>query len=151
MTQAQWDTCAAAALAVFERGQACAAASGLVLVDTKYEFGVGPDGSVVLIDEMHTPDSSRYWLAHSYEARHAAGQEPENIDKEFLRLWYRERCDPYKDAEIPAAPDDLVCELSRRYVLLYELITGERFDFEAASAASASDRPGAVAACLAGL
>ena len=96
-----------------------------MLVDTKFEFGLADDGTCVLIDEVLTPDSSRYWLAHSYEARHAAGQEPENIDKEFLRLWYRERCDPYKDEVIPAAPDELVCELSRRYILLYELITGE--------------------------
>ncbi len=64
--------------------------------------------------QIHTPDSSRYWLAHSYDSRHAAGQEPENIDKEFLRLWFRERCDPYKDKVLPEAPKELVCELSKR-------------------------------------
>ncbi len=64
--------------------------------------------------QIHTPDSSRYWLADSYEARHAAGQEPEMIDKEFLRLWFRQRCDPYKDAVLPEAPHELVCELSKR-------------------------------------
>ena len=90
-----------------------------------------------------------YWLAASYEARVAAKQEPENIDKEFLRLWYRERCDPYKDAVIPDAPDDLVCELSRRYILLFELITGQRFDFAAASAKT--DRAAVMAAALAKL
>jgi len=82
-----------------------------------------------------------------YEARFAEGKEPENIDKEFLRLWYRERCDPYKDEVIPKAPDELVCELARRYVLLFELITGTEFDFEAAAADV--DRPAAVAAALA--
>ena len=149
MTQAEWDHCSATALAVFAKGQAVAASRGLILVDTKYEFGVDDDGTILLIDEVQTPDSSRYWLAASYEARVAAKQEPENIDKEFLRLWYRERCDPYKDAVIPDAPDDLVCELSRRYILLFELITGQRFDFAAASAKT--DRAAVMAAALAKL
>ena len=149
MTQAEWDHCSAVALAVFAHGQATAAARGLILVDTKYEFGRADDGEILLIDEVQTPDSSRYWLAASYEARIANKQEPENIDKEFLRLWYRERCDPYKDAVIPDAPDDLVCELSRRYILLYELITGARFDFDAASADV--DRGAAIEAALAAL
>jgi phosphoribosylaminoimidazole-succinocarboxamide synthase len=102
------------------------------LVDTKYEFGVDDEtGEVLLVDEIHTPDSSRYWLEHSYEARFAAKEQPENIDKEFVRLWFKERCDPYKDESLPEAPADLVLELSRRYVLLYELITGESFPFSA--------------------
>jgi len=147
MTQAQWEACSKAALAIFARGQAVALSRGLVLVDTKYEFGLGDDGEILLIDEVHTPDSSRYWLAASYETRFAEGKEPENIDKEFLRLWYRERCDPYKDEVIPKAPDELVCELARRYVLLFELITGTEFDFEAAAADV--DRSAAVAAALA--
>jgi phosphoribosylaminoimidazole-succinocarboxamide synthase len=83
-------------------------------VDTKYEMGRDRQGRIVLVDEVHTPDSSRYWLADSYERRLAAGQEPENVDKEFLRLWFMEHCDPYHDAELPPAPDDLVVELSRR-------------------------------------
>ena len=149
MTQAQWDECRNKALAIFACGQEIAASRGLVLVDTKFEFGLAADGTCVLIDEVLTPDSSRYWLAHSYEARFGAGQEPENIDKEFLRLWYRERCDPYKDEVIPAAPDELVCELSRRYILLFELITGGTFDFAGASADT--DRPAVLEACLAGL
>lgn len=132
MTQAEWDFCAEKALALFRRGQEIAAASGLILVDTKYEFGKNDRAEIILVDEIHTPDSSRYWLAASYEGRFAAGEEPDNIDKEFLRLWYRQRCDPYKDATIPAAPDDLVCELARRYILLFELITGDVFDFDAA-------------------
>ncbi len=127
MTQAQWDAVSSAALALFAFGQAAAASRGLLLVDTKYEFGMDADGNILLIDEIHTPDSSRYWVASTYEARHTAGQEPENIDKEFLRLWFAARCDPYGAAPLPAAPPELVAELSRRYVLLYETITGQRF------------------------
>jgi phosphoribosylaminoimidazole-succinocarboxamide synthase len=127
MTQAQWDAVSSRALALFAFGQAAAAARGLLLVDTKYEFGMDAAGNILLIDEIHTPDSSRYWVASTYEARHGAGQEPENIDKEFLRLWFASRCDPYADKVLPSAPPELVSELSRRYVLLYETITGQRF------------------------
>jgi phosphoribosylaminoimidazole-succinocarboxamide synthase len=129
MTSADWEYCRDAALALFAFGQQKAAEHGLILVDTKYEMGRDADGRILLIDEIHTPDSSRYWLADSYEARLAAGMEPENVDKEFLRLWFTEHCDPYHDAELPDAPDDLVVELSRRYVYLYEKITGQRFAF----------------------
>ena len=150
-----------------------AAANGLLLVDTKYEFGVDAAGQarcgrrapsaaleepqpaggapgaelqnsyamslcfltqaprlllqIRLLDEVHTPDSSRYWVAATYAARHEARQEPENIDKEFLRLWFAERCDPYSAAPLPAAPPELVAELSRRYILLYQTITGRAF------------------------
>lgn len=128
MTQAEWDAASSAALALFAFGQATAAARGLLLVDTKYEFGLDPrTGAVVLVDEVHTPDSSRYWLADTYEARTAAGQEPQSIDKEFVRLWVRARCDPYKDATIPTPPAALVAELARRYITLYERITGVDF------------------------
>jgi phosphoribosylaminoimidazole-succinocarboxamide synthase len=72
------------------------------------------DGNILVIDELHTPDSSRFWIAATYKQRMAAGEEPDNIDKEFLRRWYIQRCDPYKDAELPPAPPDLVAELSRR-------------------------------------
>jgi phosphoribosylaminoimidazole-succinocarboxamide synthase len=127
MSAAHWEAASAAALALFAFGQEEAARRGLLLVDTKYEFGLDPEGRIVLVDEIHTPDSSRYWVAGTYAARHAAGQEPQNIDKEFLRLWFRDNCDPYNDAVLPAAPAELVEELSRRYVLLYETITGEAF------------------------
>ena len=90
---------------------------------------MGEDGQIKLVDEIHTPDSSRYWIEKTYEERIAAGEEPQNIDKEFLRLWFAKNCDPYNDEELPEAPDDLVVELSARYILLYELITGEKFDF----------------------
>ena len=83
-----------------------------------------------MIDEIHTPDSSRFWLENSYEERFNKGQEPENIDKEFLRLWFVENCDPYRDKVLPKAPNELVIELSRRYMQLYEMITGNKFKAE---------------------
>lgn len=113
-------------LALFVRGQEIAANQGLILVDTKYEFGL--DGDVLtLIDEIHTPDSSRYWYFESYEQRFAKGKEPEYFDKEFLRLWFKEHCDPYKDENLPEAPSELVEEVSRRYIKMYEQITGLAF------------------------
>jgi len=117
------------ALALFARGQEIAERNGLILVDTKYEFGTDTDGRLILIDEIHTPDSSRYWQRDSYEARFAAGEEPEYFDKEFLRLWFRDHCDPYKDATLPPAPAALVEELSRRYIQMYEQITGRKFEY----------------------
>jgi phosphoribosylaminoimidazole-succinocarboxamide synthase len=83
----------------------------------------------VLIDEIHTPDSSRYWQRDSYETRFAAGEEPQYFDKEFLRLWFRDHSDPYADAALPEAPADLVAELSRRYIQMYEQITGKSFAY----------------------
>ena len=115
------------ALRLFARGQDVAARNGLILVDTKYEFGIDPDGALVLIDEIHTPDSSRYWQLGSYTARFASGEEPEYFDKEFLRLWFRDHCDPYRDATLPPAPPELVDELSRRYISMFAQITGTKF------------------------
>lgn len=129
MTQNDWDEASNIALQLFEFGQIKASENGLILVDTKYEMGKDKDGNIVLVDEIHTPDSSRYWLADSYEERFNRGQEPQNIDKEFLRLWFVDNCDPYNDKELPSAPDDLVIELSQRYILLYEMITGNKFNF----------------------
>lgn len=117
----------ATALALFVRGQEIAARHGLVLVDTKYEFGTDQSGNLVLIDEIHTPDSSRYWKLDSYRSRVEAGEEPEYFDKEFLRLWFIKNSDPYGDAALPDAPADLVAELSRRYIQMYERITGDKF------------------------
>ncbi len=115
------------ALALFARGAEIAASQGLILVDTKYEFGLDDCGELVLIDEIHTPDSSRYWQAGSFEQRVRAGQEPDYFDKEFLRLWFKEHSDPYNDSVLPEAPSELVEELSRRYVCMYEQITGAGF------------------------
>ncbi|HNT77470.1 MAG TPA: phosphoribosylaminoimidazolesuccinocarboxamide synthase [Anaerolineae bacterium] len=124
---ATWEQVQAAALAIFMRGQEIAQQGGLILVDTKYEFGRAPDGRVMLIDEVHTPDSSRFWVADTYEARRAAGEEPDNFDKEFLRLWYAER--GYRgDGEPPAATDDLIAQVSRRYIACYEKLTGRAFE-----------------------
>ena len=127
VSQAQWDRLAEASLALFARGQAIAAENGLILVDTKYEFGTDEAGTITLADEVHTPDSSRYWLADSYEARLAAGQEPDSLDKEFLRLWIAERCDPYKDP-IPEIPADTLRDFSGKYMRLYEQVTGQLFE-----------------------
>jgi len=115
------------ALALFARGQEISAQHGLILVDTKYEFGTDENGSLVLIDEIHTPDSSRYWKLGSYDERMAKGEEPEYFDKEFLRIWFKEHSDPYKDATLPEAPADMVAELSRRYIEIYEELTGQKF------------------------
>jgi len=128
LTKEQWDVCSAKTLELFAFGQKLAAERGLILVDTKYEFGVTSDGEILLIDEIHTPDSSRYWLADSYAERLVAGQEPNMIDKEFFRLWFRDRCDPYKDAVLPVPPPELIAELAARYIQLFEKITGTTFE-----------------------
>eukprot|EP00953_Heterococcus_sp_UTEX-ZZ885_P013256 7572-Heterococcus_DN1.PRE.1 len=217
MTQAEWDECSKIAHALFAYGQRIAAERGLILVDTKYELGRDAQGNIIVVDEIHTPDSSSDDAAasltvystlrlalcllaaavsvlsncaalpctlqlgtcfgsnkarmlvsrlmpshadvlsncletsrsHSYEARFAAGEEPDNIDKEFLRKWFAANCDPYNDKTLPEAPADLVNELRlkccvtavplhssrellsayRRYIMLYEMITGELFQF----------------------
>lgn len=129
ITRALFDRVRETALRLFARGQEVAARNGLILVDTKYEFGTDEHGSLVLIDEIHTPDSSRYWQRDSYAARIAAGQEPDSFDKEFLRLWFIAHCDPYRDATLPPAPRELVEELSRRYIQMYEQITGGKFEY----------------------
>jgi phosphoribosylaminoimidazole-succinocarboxamide synthase len=127
LTRAVWDQIQAAALAIFRKGQAVAQASGLILVDTKYEFGAAPDGRVMLIDEVHTPDSSRFWKADSYPARLAASAEPENFDKEFVRLAYAQR--GYRgEGQPPVLPDNVWVTASRRYITLYEMLTGLAFE-----------------------
>ena len=129
MTQEDWDYCSKKALELFAFGQKKAAENEMILVDTKYEMGRDLGGKIMLIDEIHTPDSSRYWISESYDERMAAGQEPQNIDKEFLRLWFVDNCDPYNDETLPEAPKELVAALSSRYIYLYETITGGVFPF----------------------
>ncbi len=124
-----WHQIEKTALALFTRGQEIAAQRGLILVDTKYEFGIDENGVLTLVDEIHTPDSSRYWKKASYDDRFAKGEEPEYFDKEFLRLWFKDHCDPYKDAVLPEAPKELVAELARRYSEIYETLTGKEFVF----------------------
>ncbi|MEQ9080187.1 MAG: phosphoribosylaminoimidazolesuccinocarboxamide synthase [Sandaracinaceae bacterium] len=114
------------ARALFNRGREICAKHGLVLVDTKYEMGRAPDGSIVVIDEIHTPDSSRIWLADSYEARLAAGEEPESFDKEYVRRWLA--AEGFSgDGPIPKIPDEVRVEASRRYIEACETIRGEPF------------------------
>jgi phosphoribosylaminoimidazole-succinocarboxamide synthase len=103
-----------------------AAKRGLILVDTKYEFGTDKDGNMILADEIHTPDSSRYWLADSYQQAFEAGTRPASFDKDFVRAWVAERCDPYKD-EIPEIPIELVEQTSKVYIKAYEAITAQSF------------------------
>ena len=124
-----WDKTAKAALDLFQRGTEIAKEHGLILVDTKYEFGLDQNGELTLVDEIHTPDSSRYWIADTYEERFTKDEEPEYFDKEFLRLWFKKNCDPYNDPELPKAPDELIVELSHRYISIYEKITGKEFVF----------------------
>jgi phosphoribosylaminoimidazole-succinocarboxamide synthase len=123
----RWGEVVEAALQLFRRGQQVAAAAGLILADTKYEFGTAVDGSLMLIDEMHTPDSSRYWEADSYEARLRAGDEPESLDKEVVRralldTGYRGEGEP------PTLPAEVWAETTRRYVHAFERLTGSTFE-----------------------
>ncbi len=130
LTQAQWDEVTTKALALFARGREMAAERGLILVDTKYEFGFDEAGNIILADEIHTPDSSRYWFAASYPERYEAGQRPESFDKDFVRSWVTQRCDPYKDP-IPEIPAEVILEAARVYIEAYETITGETFQVPA--------------------
>ena len=127
LTPEQWRTVSDLALALFAHGREMAREHGLILVDTKYEFGFDSSGRIVLGDEIHTPDSSRYWLAESYQRRFAAGEPPESLDKDFVRRWVTARCDPYRDP-IPEMPREVVAEAARLYVGVFETITGRRFD-----------------------
>lgn len=126
LDQKTWDQVQAAALAVFQKGQAVARRAGLILVDTKYEFGRAEDGTVMLIDEVHTPDSSRFWRQASYDQRLSSGQEPELYDKEFVRLAYA--AIGYRgDGEPPVMPPQTWVETSLLYQTIYEGLTGHAF------------------------
>ncbi len=115
-----------AALALYARGSRIAARHGLILVDTKYEFGLTRDGTLMLIDEIHTPDSSRFWIKETYNLKFSCGDEPENFDKEFLRIWYAKR--GYKgDGRPPQMPESLIQKVSQRYIGVYEKLTGKKF------------------------
>lgn len=126
LSQAQWDEVSAHALALFARGQKMAAERGLILVDTKYEFGTDETGRILIADEIHTPDSSRYWIADGYEAAFAAGTRPPSFDKDVIRAWVAERCDPYH-GPIPEIPAAMIEATSKVYIEAFERITGQRF------------------------
>ncbi len=123
-----WAEIEQAALAVFELGQKICQQAGLILVDTKYEFGL-VDDKIVLADEVHTPDSSRFWLAETYGSRFEQGQEPDNFDKELLRLWLRQQGFS-GDGLPPALSDEIVARLSQRYQACYEKLTGRTFEVD---------------------
>ena len=126
LTHQQWAAVSDLALRLFAHGRAVAERRGLILVDTKYEFGFEAAGRIVLADEIHTPDSSRYWIGASYQRRFAKGEPPESLDKDFVRRWVSERCDPYREP-IPEIPHEVVLEAARRYIGVFETITGQSF------------------------
>jgi phosphoribosylaminoimidazole-succinocarboxamide synthase len=117
---------ASVALALFARGQELAAERGLILVDTKYEFGTDTAGNILLADEIHTPDSSRYWRADGYEEALANGTRPPSFDKDVIRSWVAARCDPYTDP-IPEIPADMIAATAQVYIDAFEAITGQNF------------------------
>jgi phosphoribosylaminoimidazole-succinocarboxamide synthase len=125
-SKAQWDEISSKALALFKRGQEISRQFGLILVDTKYEMGYDEQGRLTIADEVHTPDSSRYWIADSYERRMSEGMEPESLDKEFFRLWLREKGFDYGKPK-PEITDEVRTMLATRYIDLYERLTGKQF------------------------
>jgi phosphoribosylaminoimidazole-succinocarboxamide synthase len=128
---ALFDRAAELAAAVFAAGQRHAASRGLILADTKYEIGLdrrrAQGDQLVLIDEIHTPDSSRYWHADDYEARLARGEEPRSLDKEYVRRWLAGEGHWTGDGPPPFVPDEVRVEAARRYIAAFELITGRKF------------------------
>ncbi len=126
MPAADFDRAAEIAMALFKEGQRVCAERGLILVDTKYEFGKTPEGDIILIDEIHTPDSSRFWYQNTYDARFAKGQDPESFDKEYVRRFLAAQ--GFRgDGPIPPIPDDVKLEAMRRYIEAVERITGQLF------------------------
>jgi phosphoribosylaminoimidazole-succinocarboxamide synthase len=122
-----YDRAAAIGLALFDEGCRWAESRGLILVDTKYEMGLDADGEIVVIDEIHTPDSSRYWHRNSYNQALSKGEDPVQLDKEYLRRWLGDR--GYKgDGPIPEIPIDVRCEATRRYIEAFEQITARAFE-----------------------
>ncbi|MBL0849425.1 MAG: phosphoribosylaminoimidazolesuccinocarboxamide synthase [Candidatus Liberibacter ctenarytainae] len=126
ITQKQWDTISSYSLSLFKRGSEIASKNNLILVDSKYEFGLDEDNQIILADEIHTPDSSRYWENETYEESLKKGAPPIGLDKDLARHWILTRCDPYKDS-IPDIPDSLISSLSKNYITAYEKITGSQF------------------------
>ncbi len=128
ISEEDFNTMAEMSLALFSFGQKHCAEQGLILVDTKYEFGRAPDGSIVVIDEIHTPDSSRYWQADTYDARFEAGEDPEGLDKEYVRTWLKDERGFSGDGEIPPIPGEIKVEAASRYIRACEQVTGATFN-----------------------
>ncbi len=121
-----WKQMKEVSLALFERGQKICDKAGIILVDTKYEFGLDEKGELVLIDEIHTPDSSRYWIKKTYKDRFKKGQEPESYDKEPLRIWFKKQ--GYKgEGKAPKMPPEFLAKMSMLYMGIYEKVTGKKF------------------------
>ena len=128
MTQEQWNFVEDKAFKLFERGTEIAARNGLILVDTKYEFGYDEEGNIFLVDEIHTPDSSRYFYAEGYQDRQDKGEDQKQLSKEFVRQWLIENgFQGLKGQTIPEMTDKKISEISDRYIELYENITGKKF------------------------
>ncbi|HEX4451344.1 MAG TPA: phosphoribosylaminoimidazolesuccinocarboxamide synthase [Kofleriaceae bacterium] len=127
ITPAHFEMASTIAESLFAAGQAHAAKQGLILADTKYEMGLDPSGAIVVIDEIHTPDSSRYWYAADYQERLARGEEPRSLDKEFVRRWLAGEGKWSGDGPPPVMPAELRCEAARRYIASFELVTGTAF------------------------
>ncbi|OIO55522.1 phosphoribosylaminoimidazolesuccinocarboxamide synthase [Candidatus Peregrinibacteria bacterium CG1_02_54_53] len=125
-TKEQWEEIADRAFALFKKGQEIAALRGLILVDTKYEMGYDEAGTLTIADEVHTPDSSRYWVKDTYEERFTKGEEPESLDKEFFRLWLRSQGFEY-GGKHPDITDEVRLMLASKYLDLYERMTGKPF------------------------
>jgi len=126
VTEKQFDFMAEKSMELFKRGVEIAAKQGIILVDTKYEFGLDENDEIVLIDEIHTPDSSRFWYEDEYEMRLKQGEEQKKIDKEYMREWLAKK-DFIGEGDIPEIPDEIKAETARRYIQAYELITGQTF------------------------
>jgi len=129
LNEKDFDFMAEASMKLYQRGVEIAAKQGIILVDTKYEFGRDSSGNIILIDEIHTPDSSRFWYADEYEKRFKKGDEQKRIDKEYLRKWLADK-GFLGEGEVPEIPDDVRVETARRYIEAYELITGQVFEAE---------------------
>ncbi len=127
ITAADFDAAAVMVEALFAFGQKRALERGLILVDTKYELGKTAEGELVVIDEIHTPDSSRYWYAESYQARLANGEEPRGLDKEYVRRWLVNTAGYKGEGPPPELPEDVRVEAARRYIANFELVTGKKF------------------------
>lgn len=127
ISAADFDLISKMSFDLFEAGQRHCLANGLILVDTKYEFGRTADGRIVVIDEVHTPDSSRFWLADSYETALSAGKDPQGLDKEYVRVWLKNERGFVGDGPIPQIPDEIRIEASARYIRACEQVTGEPF------------------------
>lgn len=126
-TVADWNIIVDYAHKLFDRGAELAAKQGLILVDTKYEFGKLPDGQIILIDEIHTPDSSRYFYADTYQNNFDQNLEQKQLSKEFVRNWLIEQGYQGQTPDWPTMPDDYIKEVSERYIELYETLLGQKF------------------------